>query len=86
MSQKDPDPQQAGARANVINLRLARKAKARAQAEQHAEQNRITFGRSKTEKAHIKAEKARIERIFAAKKLEKDETTKPQTTEPQTIK
>ncbi|MGB3387502.1 MAG: DUF4169 family protein [Pseudaminobacter sp.] len=35
---------------NIINLRLARKRKARTDKEQAAEQNRVLFGRSKAEK------------------------------------
>jgi hypothetical protein len=37
--------------AEIINLRRARKAKGRVEAEKAAAQNRMTFGRSKTEKA-----------------------------------
>jgi hypothetical protein len=36
---------------DIINLRLARKRKARADKAQTAEQNRVLFGRSKAEKA-----------------------------------
>jgi hypothetical protein len=36
--------------ADVVNLRRARKAKARADAEGKAQQNRVAFGRSKAEK------------------------------------
>ena len=58
--------------AEIVNLRLARKAKARSEKERQAEQNRITFGRTKQEKTlttalNAKAEKkldqGRIERI-----------------------
>lgn len=36
--------------AEIINLRQARKGKARAEKERQADQNRLTFGRSKAEK------------------------------------
>jgi hypothetical protein len=41
--------------AEVVNLRLARKGKMRAEKEQAAEQNRLTFGRTKTEKTLTRA-------------------------------
>ncbi|WP_137130191.1 DUF4169 family protein [Rhizobium sp. FY34] len=41
--------------AEIVNLRLARKAKARSEKERVAEQNRISFGRSKPEKALTRA-------------------------------
>lgn len=49
----------------IVNLRLARKRKARAEAERNAEQNRINFGRTKEERALTKAERA-----LDAKKLD----------------
>ncbi len=51
--------------AEIINLRQARKQKARADKEARAEQNRISFGRTKAEKNLTKAEqdmaKSRLE-------------------------
>ena len=44
--------------AEIINLRKARKDRARAEDGKRAEQNRIAFGRTKAEKAHAKAEQA----------------------------
>jgi hypothetical protein len=41
----------------VVSLRRARKAKARAEAEGKAQQNRVTFGRTKTEKKLSQTEK-----------------------------
>jgi hypothetical protein len=41
----------------IINLRLARKNKARADAEKQAEENRLKFGRSKAEKSLNAAKK-----------------------------
>jgi hypothetical protein len=42
--------------ANVVNLRHARKVKARADAEKQAEANRVSFGRTKAEKKKTQAE------------------------------
>jgi hypothetical protein len=49
----------------VVNLRMARKRKAREDASRLAEQNRITHGRTKQERELTEAERA-----LAAKKLE----------------
>lgn len=54
----------------IVNLRLARKAKARAGAERQAEQNRVMFGRIKAEKLAAKAEAKRAEKSHAAGRLE----------------
>jgi hypothetical protein len=43
--------------AEIINLKKVRKAKARAEAEKNAEENRVKFGRSKAEKNLSAAEK-----------------------------
>ncbi|HZW46267.1 MAG TPA: DUF4169 family protein [Microvirga sp.] len=43
--------------AEIVNLRQARKQKARAEKEARAEQNRVTFGRGKAEKELTKAER-----------------------------
>jgi hypothetical protein len=50
---------------DIVNLRMARKRKARADAERSAEQNRITFGRTKQERELTEAE-----RTLAKKKLD----------------
>jgi hypothetical protein len=50
--------------AEIINLRRARKAKARATAETTAAANRAAFGRTKVEKDAAKAEVARTDRIL----------------------
>ncbi len=44
--------------AEIVNLRMARKRKTRADAEKQAEANRLQHGRSKSEKQLTKAEKA----------------------------
>ena len=49
----------------IVNLRMARKRKAREEASRVAEQNRITYGRGKEERKWSEAERA-----LAAKKLE----------------
>jgi hypothetical protein len=51
--------------ADVVNLRLARKQRARAEAEQQAAENRSRFGRTKADR---ELEKARAE--LAGRKLE----------------
>jgi hypothetical protein len=45
--------------AEIVNLRRARKAKARSEREKQAADNRIAFGRSKAEKALAEAERQR---------------------------
>jgi hypothetical protein len=53
----------------IINLRLARKAKARSEAEKQAEQNRARFGQTKAEKEKRRAEHARASKAHEAGKL-----------------
>ena len=48
--------------AEIINLRRARKAKARTAREKEAEANRLAFGRTKAERAATEAERDRAER------------------------
>ena len=50
--------------AEVVNLRLARKARARAAKEADAAANRAAFGRSKTEKSVAKIDAARAARLL----------------------
>ncbi|MBJ3784398.1 DUF4169 family protein [Devosia sediminis] len=45
--------------AEIINLRTARKAKARTEKDAAAEANRLKFGRTKSEKLKVEAEKAK---------------------------
>lgn len=56
--------------AEIINLRQARKAKARTSAVARANANRAAFGRTKQEKDAAKAEAARAERVFDGAKRE----------------
>lgn len=58
--------------ADVINLRRARKAKARTEKEKAAEANRGAFGRTKAEKAKTAAERDRASRAIDAHRREKD--------------
>lgn len=55
---------------DVINLRSARKAKARATAATRADANRAKFGRTKAEKQADAVEKVRSERLLDGSKLE----------------
>jgi hypothetical protein len=60
--------------AEIINLRRVRKAKARADAEQKAAENRTQFGRSKAERENAKANTALDEqRLDAHKRRSCDE-------------
>jgi Domain of unknown function (DUF4169) len=54
--------------AEIINLRNARKQKARADKEVLAEQNRILFGRTKAEKLKQSADKALAEKHIESHK------------------
>ncbi len=57
--------------ADVVNLRQFRKAKTRTQKEKQAEQNRLTFGRSKAEKNLTEARNAKAEKTLDHGRLEK---------------
>jgi hypothetical protein len=54
----------------IINLRQARKRRARADKDAQAAANRTKFGRSKGERKRSAAERARAERTLAGKMLE----------------
>ncbi len=58
--------------AEVINLRLARKAKARASAAQVAEQNRARHGLTKAESQRQQAEAERAAKLIDGAKRETD--------------
>ncbi|SFP87778.1 DUF4169 family protein [Sphingomonas rubra] len=47
--------------AEIVNLRRARKVKARATAEKQAAANRAAFGRTRAEKAQDAAERTRVD-------------------------
>jgi hypothetical protein len=60
--------------ADIVNLRRARKAKARAEREKTAADHRVAFGRSKVEKQLTKAERERAARTIDAHRREPDKT------------
>ncbi|MDA4846449.1 DUF4169 family protein [Hoeflea poritis] len=66
--------------AEIVNLRRHRKRKARQQREETAEQNRISFGRTKAEKAATDALNKRKRTEHAQKRL--DRPGKPQRPKP----
>lgn len=61
------------AMAEIINLRMARKARARAAAEAQAAENRARHGRTKAEKRATAMEDARRRRGLDGAKLEADD-------------
>lgn len=60
--------------AEVINLKRARKDKARSEREREAAENRRRFGRTRAEKEADRDTARRAGRSFDGKRLEKDET------------
>ena len=56
----------------IVNLRRARKAKARNEAAVQAARNRAAFGRSKAEKQVTDAEQAREQRLLDNHRLDDD--------------
>jgi hypothetical protein len=59
--------------ADIINLRRARKAKARNEREKEAADNRVAFGRSKGEKALADAERQRADKSIEGHRREPGE-------------
>lgn len=59
--------------ADVVNLRQFRKAKARSERETAAEQNRITYGRTKAEKSLTQAQNDKAAREHELGRIEKPE-------------
>ena len=57
--------------AEIVNLRLARKARDRAQAEQDAAANRAKFGRTKAQKAQQESDAARQARTLDGAQIER---------------
>ena len=60
--------------AEIVNLRQFRKKQARSEKEKQAEQNRITFGRTKTEKNLTKALNDKAAKEHEAGRRETPET------------
>lgn len=58
--------------ADIVNLRQFRKQKARSEKEKQAEQNRLAFGRTKTEKNLTAALNEKAERALDQGRLEKN--------------
>ena len=58
--------------AEIVNLNRARKAKARADKDAKAAENRVVFGRTKAEKQKAAAEKRIADKIVDAHKREPD--------------
>ncbi|SMF71331.1 protein of unknown function [Xaviernesmea oryzae] len=56
--------------AEIVNLRQFRKSKTRLEKEKDAEQNRITFGRSKAEKSLTKARNEKADKALDQGRLE----------------
>ena len=59
--------------AEIVSLSKLRKAKARADKDAAAQQNRVLFGRTKAEKARDAAEKSFAEKLIAARKRDPSE-------------
>lgn len=57
--------------ADIVNLRHARKAKARTDKERQAEQNRLLHGRTKAEKSLTRTLNDKAERVHEQGRLEK---------------
>lgn len=55
---------------DVVNLRRARKDRARTEADRKAEANRVAFGRTKAEKSLSKAERTLAERRIDGHRLD----------------
>ena len=60
--------------AEIINLRLARKARKRSDAEKQADANRAKFGRGKAERTVQRLDDARDRRALDGAKLTDDDT------------
>ncbi|MAZ84890.1 MAG: hypothetical protein CME90_15000 [Hoeflea sp.] len=60
---------------DVVNLRTARKRKERKDRETKAEQNRISFGRTKAERQRTDAKNERVTRLHDAGRRETDDRT-----------
>lgn len=56
--------------AEIVNLRRAKKAKARAEADAQAAENRVLFGRTKAEKQRTEIERERAARGIEGHKRE----------------
>lgn len=64
--------------AEIVNLRQARKAKARNEKERQAEQNRLTFGRTKAEKSLTRALNEQTNRRLDQGRIEAPSDNEPE--------
>ena len=64
--------------ADIINLRQARKSRARREKEEQASQNRVQFGRSKAEKQLTALNRDKDQRHLDAHRRDKPHATDPQ--------
>lgn len=64
--------------AEIVNLRQARKAKARNEKERQAEQNRLTFGRTKAEKSLTRALNEQTNRRLDQGRIEASSDNEPE--------
>lgn len=62
--------------AEIINLRMVRKAKARGEAEKQAQANRALHGQGKAAREIAKAEKARAQRLLDGAKRDDPDGSK----------
>lgn len=60
--------------AEIVNLKQAKKAKARAEIEKRAAANRVLHGRTKTEREKLDQEAEKRRRLLEAHKLDEDES------------
>lgn len=60
--------------AEIVNLRQARKSKARVEKEKQADQNRLTFGRTKAEKSLTQALNEKAEKTLDQGRLQRPDT------------
>jgi hypothetical protein len=61
--------------AEIINLRMARKARARVAGDAQAQANRAKHGRTRAERKASEAETARLDRTVDGARREKDDQT-----------
>ncbi|OWV78348.1 DUF4169 domain-containing protein [Rhizobium sp. J15] len=59
--------------AEIVNLRQFRKKQARSEKEKQAEQNRISFGRTKTEKQLTRSLNEKADKAHRAGRIETDD-------------
>ena len=59
--------------AEIVNLRQFRKKQARSEKEKQAEQNRISFGRTKTEKQLAHSLHEKVDKAHRAGRIETDD-------------